>query len=323
MPVRNAVAYLPKCIGSIIHQTEQNWELIAIDDHSDDDSYQVIQDYATVDPRVIVFKNTGKGIIEALRLAYHHASGQLITRMDADDYMAPEKLLLMSEALIQSGKGHLSIGYVKYFSQAQLGNGYINYASWLNDLTMMTANFSEIYKECSIPSPCWMVHRSDFDLCRAFESDIYPEDYDLAFRFRKIGLRVIPVTEILHHWRDHEARASRNDDNYKDNLFAKLKVPHFMDQDYNQERQLVLWGAGKKGKQVAKLLHEEGVPFLWICDNPNKIGQIIYDMQLQDQSILLQKRHLQVIVAISSVEGKHEVEDVMRAHDQHQYYRFC
>lgn len=323
MPVRNAAIYLPKCIESITQQTEQNWELIAIDDQSDDESFQVIQNYAVRDQRIKVLKNTGKGILEALRLAYLHTSGQFITRMDADDYMAPEKLSMMSKILIQSGKGHLSIGYVKYFSASQLGNGYINYAIWLNDLTMMASNFTEIYKECSIPSPCWMVHRSDFDLCGGFDPDIYPEDYDLAFRFRKVGLKVVPVTEILHHWRDHETRASRNDENYKDNLFAKLKVPHFIDQDYNQERQLVLWGAGKKGKQIAKLLHEEGVPFLWICDNPNKIGQIIYDMQLHDQSILMQRRELQVIVAISTVLGKSDVEDVMREHGQHEYYRFC
>lgn len=323
MPVRNAATYLPKCIESVRGQSRHDWELIAIDDHSTDDSFELLQSYAQKDKRIQVLENERKGIIEALRLAYKHASGQLVTRMDADDFMAPEKLKLMSEALTQSGKGHLSVGYVKYFSDAQLGNGYINYAAWLNDMTMIASNFSEIYKECSIPSPCWMVHRSDLDASGAFEPDIYPEDYDLAFRFRKIGLKVIPITEILHHWRDHESRASRNDDNYKDNLFAKLKVPHFIDQDYNPEQQLVLWGAGKKGKQIAKLLHEKGVPFLWICDNPNKIGQIIYDMQLQDQSILEQKRKLQVIVAISTVPGKSVVEDVMREHDQHFYYRFC
>ena len=323
MPARNAAAFLPQCIESIQSQTYTDWELIAIDDHSTDDSYQVIEAYAQKDARIQVYRNDGKGIIDALSLAYMRSSGQLITRMDADDYMAPDKLKLMSAALIQSGEGHISIGYVKYFSDVQLGNGYLNYATWLNDLTMMGSNFSEIYKECSIPSPCWMVHRNDLDHCGAFESNIYPEDYDLAFRFRKQGLEIIPVTEILHHWRDHESRASRNDDNYKDNLFAKLKVPHFIDQDYNQERQLVLWGAGRKGKQIAKLLHEEGVPFLWICDNPNKIGQIIYDMQLHDQSILRQRRHLQVIVAISSVQGRHEIKDLIREFGQHEYYRFC
>ncbi len=323
MPVRNAAAFLPRCIDSIQAQSCRNWELIAIDDQSDDGSHKVMQSYVNQDERIKVYQNTGKGIIEALRLAYTHASGQFVTRMDADDYMARDKLQLMSTALRQAGEGHLSIGYVKYFSEAELGNGYVNYASWLNDLTMMASNFSEIYKECSIPSPCWMVHRTDLDHCGAFDINIYPEDYDLAFRFRKQGLKVIPVTEILHYWRDHESRASRNDDNYKDNLFAKLKVPHFIDQDYNPERQLILWGAGKKGKQIAKLLHEEAVPFLWICDNPNKIGQIIYDMQLHDQSILRQRRNLQVIVAISSVDGKHEVKDVMREYGQHQYYRFC
>ena len=117
-----------------------------------------------------------------LKFAYSKSKGNYITRMDSDDIMVPEKLELMVNALQKSGDGHIALGQVSYFSKDGISDGYYSYEKWLNKLTRAGSNYSEIYKECVIPSPCWMVSRKDFDLCGGFNSDIYPEDYDLAFR---------------------------------------------------------------------------------------------------------------------------------------------
>ena len=95
MPVRNASKYLDECLQSIINQTEEKWELLAVDDHSSDESLDLLKTYAAKDHRVKVYKNNGKGIIPALRLAFENSLGNLITRMDADDIMLPQKLELL------------------------------------------------------------------------------------------------------------------------------------------------------------------------------------------------------------------------------------
>jgi len=92
MPVKNTATFLKTCLNSILQQTELYWELIAIDDHSTDTTWQILQDFAKKDKRIKVLQNNGKGIIDALRLAYKNSQGQLITRMDSDDIMRPEKL---------------------------------------------------------------------------------------------------------------------------------------------------------------------------------------------------------------------------------------
>src|SRR5690606_10347489 len=130
-----------------------------------------------------VFKNLGNGIIDALKLGFKNSSGHFITRMDSDDVMAPNKLQRMCQDLLTHGKGHLALGLVSYFCEGELGEGYQNYEKWLNTLTRSGTNYTDIYKECVIPSPCWMVHRDDLMACGSFESTTYPEDYDLAFRF--------------------------------------------------------------------------------------------------------------------------------------------
>ena len=86
-------------------------------------------------------------------------------------------------------------------------------------------------------------------------------------------MRCIPTTSVLHYWRDYSTRASRTDDHYAENHFLELKIDYFLELNYDTSRPLTIWGAGQKGKKVAKLLKQKGINFIWICDNPKKIGK--------------------------------------------------
>lgn len=307
MPVKNTSPYLSECIESIINQTEKNWELIAVNDHSTDNSKEILLSFAKQDERIKVWDNTGKGIIDALQLAYSKSVGTFITRMDSDDAMTPEKLATQKAQLLQYGKNHIALGLVKYFSEKTIGEGFEKYEEWLNSLTIKGTNFTDIYKECVIASPCWMVFKEDFENCEAFNSTIYPEDYDLAFRFYKNNLKCIPSNKILHYWRDYPERTSRNDKNYADSSFIELKVYHFLRIDINPTKKTLLWGAGKKGKKVAELLLNANIPFVWICDNPKKIGKEIYGQQMIDYKIIEDFNHYQSIITIANPLAQQEV----------------
>ena len=195
-----------------------------MDNDSTDDSLAILRSYAARDARIRVFSNAPNSIILALRLALRASHGTWITRMDADDRMAPQKLALLRQALVDKGRGYLATGLVQYFSATKLGDGYRRYAAWLNALTWQSRNFDDRYKECVIPSPCWMCHREDLLRCGAFDSDRYPEDYDLAFRFYQGGLQVVGVPDLLHFWRDYGERSSRTSPHYSDNRFLDHKV---------------------------------------------------------------------------------------------------
>ncbi len=300
MPVKNTEDFLEDCLDSILQQEETSWELLVTDDHSTDHSFSILKKYAKKDSRIKVFKNEGQGIINALRTSYKNATGHFITRMDSDDKMASQKLKKLRLALENKGKGHIALGFVEYFSENALGEGYKKYADWLNQLSLNENNFSDIYKECVIPSPCWMIHKVDFEKCNAFHSDIYPEDYDLCFRFYKNDLKIISCKETLHYWRDHSSRASRNDPNYSDNRFTNIKVDYFLRIDHNKNKILFLWGAGKKGKKIAQKLIENKIAFRWVCNNPKKIGKDIYGIILEDENTILKTKSFQVIVSVSS-----------------------
>src|SRR5690606_17419694 len=91
-PFKNSAKFLPECLESIKNQTHTYWELLIVDDGSTDESYHIVESFAEKDKRIRLFRNTGEGIIEALRLAFKKSSGTYITRMDSDDIMIPNKL---------------------------------------------------------------------------------------------------------------------------------------------------------------------------------------------------------------------------------------
>ncbi|MDA9262430.1 glycosyltransferase [bacterium] len=312
-PVKNGAQFLKECLDSIINQTFQNWELLIVNDNSTDETQSILEEYSLQDNRIQVFQNKGNGIIEALQTGYAKSSGQFITRMDADDIMSPNKLELLVGKLEESVSGCLATGFVKYFSETTLGEGYFNYQNWLNELSNSDSNFNDIYKECVIPSPCWMVTRDDFEASGGFNPNLYPEDYDLVFRFYKQGLRVVAVKEIIHHWRDYANRTSRTDSNYSDNYFIHLKGKYFLELDYDKSRTLEIWGAGRKGKEFAKFLIKNEIDFDWISNNANKIGKEVYGKILKDSKEIKIGSSSQILIAVGSLEYNTEIKKALNS----------
>ena len=309
MPVKNTASFLKDCLDSIINQTEKNFELIAVDDHSTDECYTILSEYSTKDSRFKVFKNSGSGIIEALRLAYSKSTGEVITRMDSDDIMSLDKLEVLKTNLENFGLGYIALGKVKYFSEKPLGDGFKRYEEWLNSLIEKASNFEGVYKECVIPSPCWMVYREDLEKCNVFYPNDYPEDYDLAFRFYEVGLKPISCNTILHHWRDYATRTSRTHKHYADHTFLDIKMKYFLKLDYDSNKNLVVWGAGDKGKTIAKKLIAQKIDFYWICDNPKKIGKHVYDQLMLPFTALESIENSQSIITVANSEAQNEIRE--------------
>jgi glycosyltransferase involved in cell wall biosynthesis len=309
-----------------LNQSYSNWELLAVDDNSSDNSFQILTDYSIKDNRIKVFKNNGSGIIPALQLGYSKCLGHFITRMDSDDIMVDDKLFVMVNQLIENGVGNIALGLVRYFSEEGIGEGFSRYEQWLNGLISKGDSFKEIYKECVIPSPCWMMHREDFEKCGGFSSEIYPEDYDLAFRFYQNKLKCIPSEKVLHHWRDYPTRTSRTHEHYADSSFIEIKLHHFLELDYDVNKKLVVWGAGKKGKLIAELLLKRNIPFSWICDNPKKIGKDIYNQKLLSFTELENIENNQSIVTVASPTAQKEIQRYFAVRERLpmvDYFFFC
>jgi len=309
MAVKDTEPYLPACLDSILAQTYQNWELIAVNDHSSDRTPEILADYASRDNRIHVFHSDRPKLIPTLKYAWRQVRGELINRMDSDDKMPPDKLEVLVREWLPYGKGHIIAGGTQHFvDEGEVGAGFQRYDRWLNEVARGNLHYTEIYRECVIPSHCWIIDREDFERVGAFEPEIYPEDYDLCFRFYKNQLKIVGIDKVLHFWRDRSDRISRTWEEYKDNRYYEMKLRYFYELDRDPSRPLVVWGAGRNGKDLVKEILKRERTIHWLCDNERKVGKDIYGIQMAHFNSLPELDNPQILIAVASPEGQKEIE---------------
>lgn len=93
LPIYNVAPYLDETFQSLIKQSLQDIEIIAVDDGSTDNSKKIIKRYQQQDPRIITFSQENRGQSAARNLALKHAKGQYIYMMDSDDILTDSNAL--------------------------------------------------------------------------------------------------------------------------------------------------------------------------------------------------------------------------------------
>lgn len=99
-PTYNAENTIAKTIQSVINQTYQNWELIIIDDGSDDNTNYLISKYIKRDSRIKLISQMNSGPAIARQAGLNKSKGRFIAFLDSDDTWLPNKLKLQIEFMI-------------------------------------------------------------------------------------------------------------------------------------------------------------------------------------------------------------------------------
>ena len=99
VPVYNVEKYLEKCVDSILAQTFRDFEVILVDDGSPDNCPQICDAYAKRDERVRYIHKENGGLTSARLAGYHESVGKYICFVDSDDFVAPEYLHKMYDAI--------------------------------------------------------------------------------------------------------------------------------------------------------------------------------------------------------------------------------
>lgn len=280
LPIHNAAPWISETIQSIQAQTYVDWEVIAIDDFSTDTSYAILEQLAAIDSRIQLYKNSEKGIIPALQLGLSNASGDYLTRLDADDLMPDNRLALMVAHLNALPEKVVVTGKVKYFSQTVVSEGYLAYEQWLNERVETSDHFDHIYRECVVASPNWLARTAEIRDTKIFSELAYPEDYDMTFRWLQRGFSIHGIDETTLLWREHPERTSRNSEVYDQASFFHLKLNWFC--ALHNTDSLAILGAGTKGKLTADFLVRRNVDFTWYDLDWKKYGAPVYGKTIEN-----------------------------------------
>lgn len=125
IPVYNAEAYLRECLDSVISQRYEDWELLLVDDGSDDSSGAICDEFVAKDRRVRVFHEENKGVSSARNIGLENAKGEWVTFVDSDDRVA----LDFCDRLLDKTDVDLVVSSFEYFGnrsgQCTLNNSVV------------------------------------------------------------------------------------------------------------------------------------------------------------------------------------------------------
>jgi len=277
MPVRNEERFLPAALRSLTAQTLKDWELVAVDDGSTDDTSRILAQAACSDPRIRVLRSPGLGLVPALNAGLAACRAPLIARMDADDVAHPARLAEQASYL----SSHEGVGLVacsfRHFPRQQVGMGMAGYEHWQNQLLSHEAISADLFVESPFVHPSTMFRREAVESAGGYRDMGWAEDYDLWLRLAAAGTRFARLPRTLFFWRERPERATRTSAAYSREAFRLCKLHHLLNGFLKGESEVILAGAGLEGRAWYRMLHDAGVRVsCWVDVDPRKIGRELH-----------------------------------------------
>lgn len=126
-PNYNSAAYLSDTIRSVVEQTYTNWEMVIVDDGSDDGSFEIAQEWAAGEPRIRVVRHGGtrRGAAYCRNQAIDIARGRYIAFLDSDDLWVPHKLATQIPFMTARGTGLCYAAYGKIDEDGNAAGGTV------------------------------------------------------------------------------------------------------------------------------------------------------------------------------------------------------
>jgi glycosyltransferase involved in cell wall biosynthesis len=305
LPCRDAAAYLPACIASLARQTHGDYEVITIDDGSKDYTPDILQRWQADDPRVRVIRQAPLGLVAALNRGVAEARAPVLARMDADD-LCHRRRLEMQLNLLRTNEGDVVSCLVRCFPRAHIRLGMRRYERWLNSLTTHVEIERDLFVESPLAHPSVMLRTEALRALGGYRDCGWPEDYDLWMRAYDAGLRFAKVNRYLYWWRERADRLSRTDSAYSPAAFRRCKAHYLKAMYLHPGDSVVIWGAGKEGKALARHLRRAEIDVAAFIDvDPRKIGNTVLGAPVLGVDGLTRAHYL--LVAVGAPGAREEI----------------
>jgi glycosyltransferase involved in cell wall biosynthesis len=209
IPVYNAGLYLREAIDSALNQTCKPRQIIVVDDGSTDDSREIARNYGSA-ITVIPQLNAGSSIARNRGVA--EADQPMITFLDADDRLAPDKLERQLQALSDRPDAMLCLCRVCDF--------------WSPEIPPIARRTQKLVPEFRPgQASTWMVRREVFQRIGSFNTSPdfrFGEGSELYTRIDCAGLEVVRISDALAERRLHASNKTTDSKAHMDGIMALM-----------------------------------------------------------------------------------------------------
>ncbi|MFA7342837.1 MAG: glycosyltransferase [Terrimicrobiaceae bacterium] len=260
IPTYNHAHFLGKALRSVIGQTYTRWEALVVDNHSGDNTAEVVA--GLNDPRISLLQINNHGVIAASRnLGISESQGEWVAFLDSDDRWYPEKLERCAGLLREEFD-------LVCHGERWLGNERDRQVFYGPE---QRATYRSLLLDGNCLSTSAVVMKAE--TARAvggFSEDaeiVTAEDYDFWLRLAKAGARIGFVREILGEYAIHSGNQTRGVIRHTDAVLAVLDR-HFSSGPENlagwqvRKRRAIAYYGGARGLQDDGH-HREAWRYFW------------------------------------------------------------
>lgn len=229
VPVYNTAKYLDKCIQTLINQTLENIEIIFIDDGSEDNSVEILKNYAKKDKRIRILKQNHKRQGAARNYGLSIAQGEYIGFVDSDDwvkldmfeklyYQAKETdsdIVMCSMNTFEDGTNKIIVNTyntLDIFNQKFFENTFTPQDTLNFIFNISVSPYNKIYRKS-------LIDKNNIK----FPENIYFEDNAFFFQSWLNAKKISLLNQKLYQYRKSTASTTKNDKNKLD-IFKTLDL---------------------------------------------------------------------------------------------------
>jgi len=195
IPTYNAKETIEKTVSSVLHQTEQNFEIIIVDDVSKDNTYAILKHIAKQDSRISVFENERNSKSAYTRnVAISKAQGTFIMQLDDDDYCDPTRMQQQVDFL----ESHPDIDFVG--SNVAVFNAQGMYGKLIKP---EKPTVKDLLKTSQFFNPSMMFRKETLELVDGYRvswETARGQDYDMYLRMYIAGLQGYNIQKNLTYY---------------------------------------------------------------------------------------------------------------------------
>ncbi len=237
MMAKNEANRIGDAIESLIGSGYKKFELIVIDDHSSDTTFELVESYANRDSRIKIFKNKYKGKVRGTNYGYDLCTGDFIKCIDADDVLLPNFFETLDS--IQPGFSHCHAATI-------VTSGLDPIAKYsVNPAIVRESKEKVISSLISLPKGCWTFSKEVADKVFPLPPEMPIEDLWMSLRAKEYSKEILASNESCYLYRQHEGQDYGGILNYNYKL-VKLRaersmqaikvlngMPQYSDQDFS------------------------------------------------------------------------------------------
>lgn len=204
VPCYNSQSYIASTIKSVLQQSYSDWELIIVDDCSDDNSLSIIQNFVRQDARIKcfkTFKSSGSPVLPR-NIGIEKANGRYIAFLDSDDIWLPNKL--ENQLKMFKRHGDMAISFTNYEKISEDGK---------RNARIIKAPIMITYKELLFGNVigCSTAVYDTMKVGKVYFQNYHHEDYILWLDILKCGYvaRNSNSVEALYRVRNHSVSSNK------------------------------------------------------------------------------------------------------------------